>query len=161
MKKFLILISFFTLFSLAKAEVQYEKGYYYVEIKNQKFDKVNAVLLNSIKENGWNVIHTINVDKTAKTKYPYKTHLLCRGDYLQKAVNQYKSVGIIIPCRIAIFQEGNSIKIMVEDVSEANNTYGIKDETFKNFLIKVSEEMKKILNDTESHIEKPQLFPQM
>ncbi|WP_457639170.1 DUF302 domain-containing protein [Persephonella sp.] len=124
------------------------KGYYYVEIEDSSFEEVNTQLLKEIKRYGWDVIHTINVDKTADRKEPYKTHLLCKSKYLKKGVERFKPIGIIIPCKMAVFAEGNTVKIMVEDIKEYGKVYGVNDKEFLKVLDKVNEEMKSILRRT-------------
>ena len=139
--------------------VQYESGYFYVIIKKADFDRVNAELVEQIQEHGWQVIHTINVDKTANLKVPYKTHLLCRGDYLEKGYNLFKLVGALIPCRIAIFQEKDYIKIAVEDIREVSEMYK-PDPKFYRFMIDIEHEMIDILNKTADKFQKKRLIPQ-
>ncbi len=139
--------------------VQYQKGYYYVVIKKGSFKSVNAKLIEEIQSHNWEVIHTINVDKTAKLKTPYKTHLLCKGDYLKKGVGIFKPIGVIIPCKLAVYVEGSSVKILVEDVMELAKIYAPGDETFKRFLSKVKEEMIDILNKTAARFHKSKYTP--
>ncbi len=128
--------------------VQYEKGYYYVVITKGSFKAVNAKLIEEINNHKWDVIHTINLDKTASLKTPYKTHLLCKKDYLQKGVSIFKPIGVIIPCKMAIYTEGSKIKILVEDVAEFAKIYKPEDKSFSKFLNKVKDEMIDILNKT-------------
>lgn len=159
----LILLLSFPSFSTENyGEVQYEKGFYYVVIKNAKFDAVNGVLQNQIKEHRWGIIHTMNVDKTINSPIPHKTYLLCRADYLDKGIKFNKDiVSVIIPCRISIYQEKNDIKILVEDVGAYNSIFAIEDPKFKGFLNQVSEEMKSILQKTADNFSKKQNFPGM
>jgi len=128
--------------------VQYEKGYYFVVIKKGSFNAVNSKLKEEIQNHGWDIIHTINVDKTAKIKTPYKTHLLCKADYLKKGVNIFEPIGVIIPCKMAVYVEGNKIKILVEDVMELGKIYAPNNKKFNSFLLKVKDEMIDILNRT-------------
>ncbi len=139
--------------------VQYESGYYYVVIKKEKFDRVNAELIEQINKHGWQVIHTINVDKTINISKPYKTHLLCRGDYLKKGLEYFKLIGVIIPCRITIFQDKDYIKIAVEDIREIAKMYR-KNSKFYRFMMDVEFEMIDILNRTADKFSKKQLIPQ-
>ncbi|NPA17355.1 DUF302 domain-containing protein [Persephonella sp.] len=139
--------------------VQYEKGYYYVEIKKGSFKAVNAKLLEEISSHGWDVIHTINVDKTVGMKKPYKTHLLCKSSYLKQGIERFKPIGIIIPCKMAIFSDGNSIKIMVEDVTEYGDLYGKGNPEFRKMLYRVKEEMIDILNKTAGKFMKSRYTP--
>ena len=128
--------------------VQYEKGYYYVIIKKGSFKVINAKLQEEIANHGWDVIHTINVDKTVKSKAPYKTHLLCKAKYLKQSVQYFKPIGVIIPCKIAIFVDGNNVVIMVEDVMELAKIYAPGNKKFEAFLNQVKDEMIDILNRT-------------
>ncbi len=128
--------------------VQYENGYYYVVLSKGSFKAVNSKLIEEIHNHGWEVIHTINVDKTAEMKTPYKTHLLCKSEYLKKGVQILKPIGVVIPCKMAIYVEGNRIKILVEDVMELSKIYAPGDESFRKFLHKVKDEMIDILNRT-------------
>ncbi|MEJ5172995.1 MAG: DUF302 domain-containing protein [Hydrogenothermaceae bacterium] len=151
---------------LAKAqnygEVTFEKGYYYVVIKNANFDAVNNVLQNEIKNHKWGVIHTMNVDKTTNSPVPHKTYLLCRSDYLSQGIKFNKDiVSVIIPCRISIYQDKNDIKILVEDVGAYTQIFGIEDPKFKGFLNQVSDEMRSILQKTADQFGKKQNFPSM
>ncbi|WP_456463330.1 DUF302 domain-containing protein [Persephonella sp.] len=160
MKFFAVL--FFFLFSLSYGYedfVQYEKGYYYVVITKGSFKNVNSKLLEEIRMQGWDVIHTINVDKTIKMKSPYKTHLLCKAKYLKEGVKKFRPLGVIIPCKMAIFVEGNKIKIMVEDVSEYADIYAPEDKEFKKFMLKVRDELIGILNRTAGRFMKSRYTP--
>ncbi len=138
---------------------EYENGYYYVVIKKGSFKAVNAKLIEEIHNHGWEVIHTINVDKTAKIKTPYKTHLLCKGEYLKKGVGIFKNIGVVIPCKLAIYVEGNKIKILVEDVMELSKIYAPENKTFRKFLMKVKDEMIDILNRTAGKFMKSKYTP--
>lgn len=165
LRRFFILL-FFTFVGLSSAQdygnVQFEKGYYYVVIKNAKFDAVNSILQGEIKSHKWGVIHTINVDKSTNSPVPHKTYLLCRSDYLERGIRFNKNViSVVIPCRISIYQDGNNVKILVEDVEGYNNMFGIEDTMFKSFLAQVSEEMKSILQKTADRFHKKQNFPNM
>lgn len=139
--------------------VQYEKGYYYIEIKGESVKSVNAKLLEEITNHNWDVIHTINVDKTAGLNTFYKTHLLCKSDYLKKGVKLFKPIGIIIPCKMSIFVDGNTVKVLVEDVSEFSKIYAPKNKNFEKFILKVKEEMIDILNRTASRFGKSKYTP--
>ncbi|SNZ11408.1 Uncharacterized conserved protein, DUF302 family [Persephonella hydrogeniphila] len=157
-----LVLSFIFLFSLSYSYedfVQYEKGYYYVEIKKGSFENVNSKLLEEIKAHQWDVIHTINVDKTVKMKSFYKTHLLCKAKYLREGVQRFKAIGVIIPCKMAIFTDGNTVKIMVEDVSEYGKIYAPGNREFEKFLIKVRDELIDILNRTASRFMKSKYTP--
>lgn len=95
MRKFLTILSLtllLSIYSVLAAEVQFEKGYYYVVIKNGNFDKVNEVLKSEIENHKWGVIHTMNVDKTVKSNTPHKTYLLCRADYLTEGLKFNKDI---------------------------------------------------------------------
>lgn len=143
-------------------QVTFEKGYYFVIIKNANFEAVDNVLQNEIKNHGWGIIHTMNVDKTVNSPVPHKTYLLCRSDYLEQGVKFNKDVvSVIIPCRISIYQDKNNIKILVEDVSAYNQIFKITDSKFKSFLGQVAEEMKSILQKTANQFDKKQNFPNM
>ncbi|NPA54540.1 MAG: DUF302 domain-containing protein [Aquificae bacterium] len=139
--------------------VQYEKGYYYVVLNKGSFKIVNSKLIEEIHNHGWDVIHTINVDKTSKIKAPYKTHLLCKSKYLEKGIKVFKPIGVIIPCKMAIYVEGNKIKILVEDVMELAKIYASDNPDFNKFLLKVKEEMIDILNKTASRFQKSKYTP--
>ncbi len=153
---YLIMVSF----SFAYEDhVQYEHGYFYVIIEKEKFNKVNAELLQQIENHGWEVIYTMNVDQTTKSKIPYKTHLLCKRDYLKEGLSKFKLVGVIIPCRIAIFQEKDYIKIAVEDIREIVKMYKPSSEFYR-FIINVEHEMIDILNSTADQFSKKRLIPQ-
>lgn len=159
---FLITGLFLSVQSILAAEVQFEKGYYYVIIKNANFDKVNDVLKSEIQNHKWGIIHTMNVDKTIKSQIPHKTYLLCRADYLTEGIKFDKEViSVLIPCRISIYQDKNGVKIVVEDVEAAASTFGIEDKRFKAFLKQVTEEMKSILQKTADNFEKRQNMPSM
>ena len=164
MKKFLLFLVlplFILKFSFA-GNVEYEKGYYYVVIKNGNFERVNAVLQQEIQNHKWGIIHTMNVDKTIKSNIPHKTYLLCRADYLSEGIQFNKEViSVLIPCRISIYQDKNDIKILVEDVEAASKTFGVEDQKFKVFLRQVTDEMKSILQKTADRFEKKSLIPQM
>ncbi|MDM7273620.1 DUF302 domain-containing protein [Sulfurihydrogenibium azorense] len=165
MRKFLTILSLtllLSIYSVLAAEVQFEKGYYYVVIKNGNFDKVNEVLKSEIENHKWGVIHTMNVDKTVKSNTPHKTYLLCRADYLTEGLKFNKDIiSVLIPCRISIYQDKNSIKILVEDVEASSSNFGVEDKRFKAFLRQVTEEMKSILQKTADHFEKRQNNPSM
>ncbi len=139
--------------------VKYEHGYFYVVIEKEKFSSVNSELLQQIENHGWEVIYTMNVDRTTKTASPYKTHLLCRRDYLREGLKKFKLIGVIIPCRIAIFQEKDHIKIAVEDIREIVEMYK-PDPEFYRFIITVEHEMIDILNRTADAFSKKRLIPQ-
>ncbi len=163
MRIFKTLLIFFTVFSLKafgyEDFVQYEKGYYYITVKGISPKAVNAKLIEEITNHRWDVIHTINVDKTANLKTFYKTHLLCKSKYLKKGVELFKPIGIIIPCKMSIFTEKNSVKVLVEDVSEFSKIYAPKDKNFEKFMLKVKEEMIDILNRTAAKFQKSKYTP--
>lgn len=168
MKTLKTLTFLFVLFILSTAkaekygEVTFEKGYYFVVIKNAKFEAVDNVLQNEIKNHRWGIIHTMNVDKTINSPTPHKTYLLCRSDYLEQGIKFNRDiVSVIIPCRISIYQDKNDIKILVEDVSTYNQIFGINDSKFRNFLNQVGDEMRSILQKTANEFGKKQNFPNM
>ncbi len=164
MKKYLfaLFIPLLLLNFAISGEVTFEKGYYQVVIKNGNFDRVNAVLQQEIQNHKWGIIHTMNVDKTIKSKTPHKTYLLCRSDYLSEGIKFNREViSVLIPCRISIYQDKNNIKIIVEDVESAASHFGINDTKFNAFLRQVSDEMKSILEKTSNHFDKESLKPQM
>ena len=157
-----LLPALFFLFSLSYGYedfVQYEKGYYYVVITKGSFKNVNSKLLEEIRMQGWDVIHTINVDKTTGMKSPYKTHLLCKAEYLREGIERFRPIGVIIPCKMAIYVEGSKIKIMVEDVSEYSDIYAPKNAEFRKFLLKVRDELIEILNRTAGRFMKSRYTP--
>ncbi len=151
----------FLIFSAFSYEdfVQYEKGYYYVVITQGSFKAVNGELKSQIMDQGWDIVHTINVDKTVRSKKPYKTHLLCKASYLKKGIKLFDQIGVIIPCKMAIKVEGSYIKIMVEDVTEYSKIYAPGDKKFSKFLEKVNKEMIDILNKTASKFMKSRYTP--
>ncbi len=118
MRFFKALIIFFVIFFFPSYGyedfVQYEKGYYFVEIKGASAKTVNAKLIEEINSHRWDIIHTINVDKTAGLKSFYKTHLLCRGDYLKKGLKIFKPIGIIISCKMSILLKGIALKFSLK-----------------------------------------------
>ncbi|NPA51422.1 MAG: DUF302 domain-containing protein [Aquificae bacterium] len=139
--------------------VKYEHGYFYVIIDKEKFGSVNSELLQQIENHGWEVIYTMNVDRTTKTNTPYKTHLLCKRDYLREGLETFKLIGVIIPCRIAIFQEKNYVKIAVEDIKEIVKKYN-PNPKFYRFITAIEQEMIDILNRTANEFSKKRLIPQ-
>ncbi len=159
--RFLILVLFLFVTQVYGYEdfVQYEKGYYYVLIKKGSFKSVNSKLIEEIRAHGWDVIHTINVDKTTGRKAPYKTHLLCKSKYLKKGIDKFEPIGVIIPCKMAVYVKGNIIKIMVEDVTEYGKIYRPKDKEFYRFLSKVNKELIDILNRTAGRFMKSKYTP--
>lgn len=165
--KILTLIAFlYILTGIAKADqhgqVTFEKGYYFVIIKNANFDAVDNVLKNEIKNHKWGIVHTINVDKTINSPVSHKTYLLCRSDYLGQGIKFNRDIiSVIIPCRISIYQDRNDVKILVEDTSAYNQIFEIKDDKFKAFLNQVTEEMKSILQKTADQFGRKQNFPNM
>jgi uncharacterized protein (DUF302 family) len=141
-------------------DVQHEKGYYYIIIKNKSPKIVNAVVAEEIYKSQWDIVATINVDKTTNLKTFYKTHLICQEDYLSMGVRKFKEIGNLIPCRITVLVEGTKVKVMVEDVEEIAKIYGIKDKEFLKFLKKVQDELITILVKTSSRLA-PKTFKPM
>jgi uncharacterized protein (DUF302 family) len=129
-------------------------------IKKASFKKANAVLQENVAKYGWDIVHTINVDKTAKIKTPYKTHLLCKAKHLKEGVKVYKNIGLLIPCKITIRPDGAKIKVMVEDVVQLADAYNIKDKKIIGFLKQVQLELISILENTKHQLEPRGFLPQ-
>ena len=150
-----------TSFSFAYEDhLQYEKGYYYVLIKKGNFKSVNAKLVEISHKYGWDVVHTLNIDKTLNLKIPYKTHLLCKKSRLEHGYSYFKAIGILAPCRIAIYREGKYIKIATEDLMEMAKRFQPEDKEFFNCIRRVQNELLDILNDTANEFERKKLIPQ-
>ncbi len=66
-------------------------GFYYIELKKVSPKKANGELLNQIKNSGWSIVHTVNIDKTVKIKTFYKTHLLCNANTNTEKENHLKA----------------------------------------------------------------------
>ncbi len=166
MRGFKFLLFFYLLLILVvksygyEENVHYKDGYYYITLKKASFKKANAILQENIAKYNWDIVHTINVDKTAKIKTPYKTHLLCKAKYLKEGVKTFRNIGLLIPCKITIRTEGAKIIVMVEDVVELAKTYGIKDKKILNFLKKVQNELIGILETTKNQLEPRGFLPQ-
>ena len=141
-------------------DIQHYKGYYYIIIKNKSPKLVNATVVEEIYKAGWDIVATVNVDKTSNLKTFYKTHLICQENYLSKGVRKFKEIGNLIPCRITVLVEGSKVKVMVEDVEEIAKVYGIKDKGFLTFLKKVQDELVSILIKTSSRLS-PKTFKPM
>ncbi len=158
------LISLLLIFSVSKAyedHLNYEKGYYYVLIKKGSFEKVNAKLIEMAQKYGWDVVHTLNIDKTLNLKTPYKTHLLCKKERLEHGYEYFKAIGILTPCRIAIYRDGKYIKIATEDLMEIALRFQPENKEFFNCIRRVQNEMLNILNDTANEFERKRLIPQL
>ena len=143
-----------------ESEVKAEKGYFYIVLKKASFKKADAILKEKIKEEGWQIIHTLNVDKTAGMKTYYKTYLLCKASYLKKGVYIFKEIGNLLPCRITIRTEGSKVIIMVEDIVEISKLYNVKDKRFGKFINNVQEELIDILIKTKNKLEPKGFIPQ-
>ncbi len=157
----LFLILFMTSLSLAYEDhLKYEKGYYYVLIKKGSFERVNAKLIEMAQKYGWDVVHTLNVDKTLNLKIPYKTHLICKKSRLEHGYSYFKAIGILAPCRIAIYRDGKYIKIATEDLMEMATRFQPEDQEFFNCIRRVQNELLNILNDTANEFERKSLIPQ-
>ncbi|RUM48462.1 MAG: DUF302 domain-containing protein [Hydrogenothermus sp.] len=141
-------------------DVQHDNGYYYIIIKNKSPKLVNAIVVEEIYKAEWDIVTTINVDKTSNLKTFYKTHLICQENYLSKGVRKFKEIGNLIPCRITVLVEGTKVKVMAEDIEEIAKIYGIKDKEFLAFLKKVQDELVSILVKTASRLS-PKTFKPM
>ncbi len=164
MKTLNLILSILFMFAITvysyEDDVQHEKGYYYVIIKNKSPKVVNATVVEEIYKEGWDIVSTINVDKTANLRTFYKTHLICKENYLSQGVKKFKEIGNLIPCRITVLVEGTKVKVMVEDVEEIAKIYGIKDKEFLMFLKKVQDELVNILVRTATKLS-PRTFKPM
>jgi len=149
----LFLILFMTSLSLAYEDhLKYEKGYYYVLIKKGSFERVNAKLIEIAQKYGWDVVHTLNVDKTLNLKIPYKTHLICKKSRLEHGYSYFKAIGILAPCRIAIYRDGKYIKIATEDLMEMATRFKPEDQEFFNCIRRVQNELLNILHNINSKL---------
>jgi uncharacterized protein (DUF302 family) len=156
-----ISVIFFVSFSKAYEDhLKYEKGYYYVLIKKGSFKRINAKLIEIANKHGWDVVHTLNVDKTLNLKTPYKTHLLCKKSKLEHGYSYFKAIGILAPCRIAIYRDGKYIKIATEDLMETATKFQPEDKEFFNCIRRVQNELLDILNSTANEFERKALIPQ-
>ena len=140
--------------------VDHKSGYYYVVLENANFDRVNAKLVEKIEQNNWHIIHTLNVDKTINSKTPYKTHLLCSKERLKNGVGYFKPIGLIAPCRIAIYKDGHDVVIMTEDLEEVIQLYKPKNKKAYECIKRVQKEMIQILNATANEFKRKAHIPQ-
>jgi uncharacterized protein (DUF302 family) len=94
-------------------------------IANTSFDKVEELVTNKLKEQGFGVITEIDVQATLKNKIgvefrPYKILGACNPNLAHAALSVNDKIGVMLPCNVCLQQVGEkSVEVFAINPLEA------------------------------------------
>ena len=81
----------------------------YSKISTKPFNETLAAIQNASVEHGFRVLHTHNVQQTLGEKGfaidAYSIVEVCNAKYAYQVLSADKSIGMMLPCRIAVYEE--------------------------------------------------------
>ncbi len=88
-----------------------------LKYKSEKsIEEIATKIKNEVENSGFKVLNELNLsEKIRKTlNIDYEDYLIlevCNPKFAQEILSQEKSAGVFLPCKIALFQDGNETKI--------------------------------------------------
>lgn len=85
-----------------------------------------------LQERGYGILSTINVQKILKEKNgqeidPYLILDVCNPRHAGSAIETHKEVGLVLPCKISIYMDGESTKVSLLRPTESIRMTGLDD----------------------------------
>ncbi len=104
-------------------------SYHFTTTMDQPFDQAIETVTAALKEKGFGIMTTINVQKAMKEKIdkdinPYTILGACNPSYAYKALQCENKVGTMLPCNVVV-QETAAGKIEVSAVDPVASMQGI------------------------------------
>jgi uncharacterized protein (DUF302 family) len=89
----------------------------YTRSSNKPFDELVQAVQDRAAAHGFRTLHVHDVQATLKDKGfdipAYSIIEVCNAGYAYKAISAFKPVGMMLPCRIVAYADGESNKIML------------------------------------------------
>jgi len=92
--------------------------YFLTQEYRGSFEKAISAITQSLKNEGFGILTQIDVSKTLKQKlnvdYPqYKILGACNPTYAYKALQAEKTIGLLLPCNVIVYKDGNKVYISI------------------------------------------------
>ncbi len=123
---------------------------YITEIKTGKsFDDTVVSLLKSIDKNGWAIFQVIDLrDRLAAKDFsirPLKIIEICKASHASKLLSQNSLIAACMPCRLAVFEDDEGVKIISMNPSAMSNLFdGIDNSLLKIIQSEMNEIMRAV-----------------
>lgn len=94
--------------------------YFSTKLKNKNFDEAIEYVTQSLKEEGFGVLTTIDIQQTMKNKlgeeYPPYTILgACNPPFAHQALQAEDKIGTMLPCNVIVQQKEDYIEVSAVD----------------------------------------------
>ena len=92
--------------------------YFNKKIKSVSFEQVVEDVTNALKEEGFGVLTTINMQATLKKKLDvdidrYEILGACNPAFAYKALQAEDNIGLMLPCNVIVFEKGEDVEVSV------------------------------------------------
>lgn len=123
---------------------------YTVETKSS-VQKVVDMLQAKLKENNFGVLHIYNLKEIFKSKgiefNEYQILSVCNPKFAKEALDTNLKVGILLPCKVSVYTDKGTTKIVLLKPTEAIGFLGderlnLLSKTIENILIEVVDSVK-------------------
>lgn len=90
--------------------------YGYKKYTSKSFDDAVAAITSSLADEGFGVLTTIDVKETMKKKIgaeydPYVILGACNPTFADKALTIDREIGLLLPCNVIVYQEGDRVAV--------------------------------------------------
>jgi len=120
---------------------------YSVETKLSVQEAIDKLQKN-LKESGFGVLHIYNLKEIFKSKgiefSEYQILSVCNPKFAKEALDVNLKVGALLPCKIAIYDDKGSTKILLLKPSEAIALLG--DDRLDSLAVKVEDILVRVVN---------------
>jgi uncharacterized protein (DUF302 family) len=125
-------------------------SYYFSKVLDSTFEEAIAMTTESLKEEGFGVISSIEIHEKLKEKlgidFPRYTLLgACNPSYAYKALQSENKIGTMLPCNVIVQQlpEG---KVEVAAVNPIESMKAIQNQSLANIALEVTEMLKRAVD---------------
>jgi uncharacterized protein (DUF302 family) len=123
-------------------------SYYFSATLNGTFDEAIAKVTNTLKEKGFGVLTTIDVQKAMKEKInedirPYTILGACSPRHAFQAIQAEDKIGVMLPCNVLV-QETKDGSIEVSVVDPVASMAAIQNESLGGVAMEVREALKSV-----------------
>ncbi|MHB1867512.1 MAG: DUF302 domain-containing protein [Nitrososphaerales archaeon] len=106
-------------------------------------------LIKEFSSRGFGVLSNINVQKIIKEKLKedidsYVILDVCSPKHAKKAIDAHKGVGLILPCKVTVFQDHGKVWVSLYKPTEAINLLGYED--LNSLAAQVEDELKRAID---------------
>lgn len=137
-------------YDMSKREnVMQDNGMAYTTEAEGQFTTVIDNLTQELKSRGYGVLAAIDVKKIMKEKLgedmsDYTILEVCNPKHAKKALDAHKEAGLILPCKITVYENGGKSKISLYKPTRAIKQLGVAD--LDSLATQVEEELSSALD---------------